>query len=137
MILPIPSITPYTSFFAFLIGLPTLVATYYQSWKTRQENKDARQGLLFSGNCLEFMLEDGTTVNLVPLDTLHVLPQPGDIVLLPGNKAETSDSLQHGAYSVKRIEHIYTRVESRSARIGQARLIKTVAHLNVVSGPLS
>ena len=38
MILPIPSITPYTSFIAFLIGLPTLVATYYQSWKTRQEN---------------------------------------------------------------------------------------------------
>jgi hypothetical protein len=118
MILPIPSITPYTSFIAFLIGLPTLVATYYQSWKTRQERVEARQGLVFRGNCLEFLIDDGTTINLVPLETLHVLPLPGDIVLLPGSQNETPASLQHGAYRVKRIEHIYTRVETRKAQLG-------------------
>ena len=134
MILPIPTITPYTSFIAFLIGLPTLVATYYQSWKTRRETTEARQGLVFSGNCLEFLLDDGTTINLVPLETLHVLPSPGDIVLLPGSQPETSSSLQHGAYRVRRIEHIYTRVTTRKAQVGQARLIKTVAHVDMVSG---
>jgi hypothetical protein len=134
MILPIPTITPYTSFIAFLIGLPTLVATYYQSWKARRETVEARQGLVFSGNCLEFLLDDGTTINLVPLETLHVLPSAGDIVLLPGNQPETPNSLQHGAYRVKRIEHLYTRVTTRKAQVGQARLIKAVAHVDVVSG---
>ena len=135
MILPIPTISPYTSFFAFLIGLPTLAATYYQSWRTRKESVEAREGLVFSGNCLEFLLDDGTTINLVPLETLHVLPLPGDIVLLPGSHTETPASLQHGAYRVKRIEHIYTRVTTRQAQVGPARLIKAVAHVDILSGP--
>jgi hypothetical protein len=61
----------YTSFFGFIVGLPTLAATYYQSWKSRRESEEVRRHLVFSGNCLEFILEDGTSINLVPLETLH------------------------------------------------------------------
>ena len=127
--IPVTLVSPYTSLFSFLIGLPTLVGTYYQSWKARLEAKQAREGLSYSENCLEFNLEDGTTINLVPLDTLHTLPEPGDIVLLPGNASPT----QHAAYRVVRIEHIYVRVENRHAHHGQARLAKTVAHVDRVS----
>jgi hypothetical protein len=130
------SVSPYTSFFGFIVGLPTLAATYYQSWKSRRESERARQGLIFSGNCLEFILEDGTSINLVPLETLHSLPKPGDIVLLPGSNDPVSGGVEHGAYSVRRIEHIYTRVEDRKAARGQARLIKAVAHVDMVSGPI-
>ena len=127
--IPVTSVSPYTSLFSFLVGLPTLVGTYYQSWKTRQEAKQAREGLSYSENCLEFNLDDGTTINLVPLETLHTLPEPGDIVLLPGDASPT----QHAAYRVSRIEHIYVRVETRHAQHGQARLAKTVAHVDRVS----
>ncbi len=127
--IPVNSVSPYTSIFSFLVGLPTLIGTYYQSWKTRQEAKQAREGLSYSENCLEFNLEDGTTINLVPLDTLHTLPDLGDIVLLPGNASPT----QHAAYRISRIEHIYVRVENRHAHYGQARLAKTVAHVDKVS----
>jgi len=126
--IPVNTLSPYPSLFSFLVGLPTLVGTYYQSWKTRQEAKQARQGLSYSENCLEFNLEDGTTVNLVPLETLHTLPEPGDIVLLPGDASPA----QHAAYRVTRIEHIYVRVETRYAQHGQARLAKTVAHVDRV-----
>jgi hypothetical protein len=130
------SISPYTSIVGFVVGLPTLAATYYQSWTSRRENERVRQGLIFSSNCLEFVLDDGTTINLVPLETLHSLPQPGDIVLLPGWSESGVNDVGHGAYSVRRIEHIYTRVEDRKAHKGQARLIKTVAHVDTVSGAM-
>ena len=126
----VPKVSPYTSLFGFIVGLPTLVATYYQAWRTRQESKQARQGLVYSENCLEFMLDDGTTINLVPLETLHTLPKPGEVVLLPGNGGHHP---QHAAYRVNRIEHIYARVENRQAQLGQARLAKTVAHIQGVS----
>ena len=128
----IPGISPYTSFFGFLVGLPTLIGTYYQAWKTRQESKEARQGLVYSENCLDFILADGTSINLVPLETLHTLPKPGDIVLLPGSQERSGP--EHCAYRVNRIEHIYVRVENRHAQAGQARLAKAVAHVDAVSG---
>jgi hypothetical protein len=128
--IPVNNLSPYTSLFSFLVGLPTLIGTYYQSWKAREEAKQARAGLSYSENCLEFNLEDGTTVNLVPLETLHTLPEPGDIVLLPGD----ASPMQHAAYRVSRIEHIYVRVETRYAQRGQARLAKTVAHVDRVNG---
>ena len=93
---PISNVTTYTSFFGFIIGLPTLAATYYQSWKSRRENEEARQSLFFSGNCLEFILQDGTSINLVPLETLHSLPKPGDIVLLPGSGERGLPDVEHG-----------------------------------------
>jgi hypothetical protein len=128
--LSIPAITPYASFFGFVVGLPTLVGTYYQSWKTRQESKEAREGLVYSENCLEFVLEDGTTINLVPLETLHTLPKPGDVVLLPGTPSSLVADPKHAAYRVNHIEFIYSRVENRHAQPGQARLAKAVAHLD-------
>ena len=123
----IPALSPYASLFGFVVGLPTLVGTYYQSYKSRQESKEARAGLVYSENCLEFVLDDGTTVNLVPLETLHTLPKPGDVVLLPGTAALNQEHPQHGAYRVSRIEFIYSRVENRQAHHGQARLAKAVA----------
>jgi hypothetical protein len=129
----VSTLSPYTSLFSFLVGLPTLIGTYYQSWKTRHEAKQAREGLSYSENCLEFLLEDGTTINLVPLETLHTLPKPGDIVFLPGNGHAGSDPIHHAAYKICRIEHIYVRVENRQAHLGQARLAKTVAHVDRVS----
>lgn len=126
----IPGIAPYTSLFAFVVGLPTLIGTYYQSWKSRQESKEARQGLVYSENCLEFVLDDGTTINIVPLETLHTLPTPGDVVLLPGTEDTREAHPRHAAYRVNRIEFIYARVENRQAQRGQARLAKAVAHLD-------
>ncbi len=80
----ISEISPYTRLIAFLVGLPTLVGTYYQTWKARQEIRLERQALVYSENCLEFLLEDGTTINVVPLGILHTLTKTGDVVLLPG-----------------------------------------------------
>ena len=131
--IPVSSVTPYTSFIGFLIGLPTLAATYYQAWKSRQESRETRQELRFNGHCLEFVLRDGTSVNLIPLSTLTTLPLPGDIVLLPGSTESEADSMPHGAYRIGRLEHIYTRTEGRRARSGQARLAKVVAHVESVS----
>ena len=135
--LPVSFITPYTSLVAFVIGLPTALATYYQAWKTRQESKEARQGFVVSQNCLEFILEDGTSVNLVPLETLHSLPKPGDIVLLPGAASHGLRELPHCAYRVSRVEHIYARVDTRQALTGQARLVKAVAHVDPLRDGIS
>jgi hypothetical protein len=120
---------PYTSLIGFVIGFPMSVATYYEVFKARNEARQARQGLVISENCLEFVLDDGATVNVVPLETLHSLPKPGDIVLLPGTH-EADAALPHGAYRVSRIEHLYAPVKTKRAHAGQARLAKTVAHVD-------
>jgi hypothetical protein len=125
-------LTRYTSLVSFVVGLPTTVLTYVQVIRTRRESKEAREGLVYSQNCLEFVLQDGTFVNLVPLETLHSLPKEGDVVLLPGASTE---SLAYSAYRVSRIEHIYSpvdRVEGKKAMPGQARLAKAVAHVDAV-----
>jgi hypothetical protein len=123
---PVSHITPYTSLIAFVLGVPTAIATYYQAWKTRQEATQARAGLIFSKNCLEFVLDDGTPVNVVPLETLHSLPKPGDIVLLPGTGTGVSAM---GAFRVDRVEHIFTRLEGKGFDVKEARLVKAVAHV--------
>jgi hypothetical protein len=128
----------FTSIISFVVGLPTTVGTYYQVWRTRRETKEAREGLVYSQNCLEFIMNDGRFVNLVPLETLHSLPKPGDIVLLPGAAATPgAEEVAYGAYRVSRIEHIYARVEGMGRREtlpGQARLAKAVAHVELLSG---
>ena len=129
MIAPISTLSPYTSIFSFLVGLPTIFAAYYQSWKARQEAREARESALYSVNCLEFVVEDGTCINLVPLETLHSLPKPGDIVLLPGDGFGKEDELAPGAYRIERVEHIYTRPNERSKRPREARLTKAVAQV--------
>ena len=126
---PVSRITPYTSLIGFCLGFPTALATYYQAWKARQESRETRQGLAWSRNCLEFVLDDGTQVNLAPLEMLHTLPQPGEIVLLPGTEA-----LAASAYRVGRLEHIYAPMSGGRAQVGQARLAKTVAHVERVVG---
>jgi len=113
------------SILGLVIGLPTIIASFYQSWKARQEARAARRELIFSEDCLEFVLDDGSFVNLVQLETLHSLPRPGDIVLLPG------DGVGNGAgpYRVENVEFIYTREEVDAQQPRQARLTKTVAHV--------
>ena len=125
--MPLNQFSPYTSIIGFLLGMPTAVATYYQAWKTRQEATKARAGLIYSKNCLEFVLGDGSSVNLVPLETLHSLPMPGDIVFLPG--AGLGGSNGTGAFRVDRIEHIFAPMEGKNHDAKQARLIKSVAHV--------
>ena len=127
--LPLKEISTDTSLIAFVLGVPTVIATYYQAWKARREAQEARDGLLYSKNCLEFITDDGHSVNLVPLETLHTLPKPGDIVLLPGSGEGYMGGPHMGAYRVGRIEHIYGRIEGRKVDPKQARLIKAVAHV--------
>jgi len=133
MPLPITQFSPYTSIFSFVVGLPTLIGAYYQSWKARQEARLAREGAMQSANCLEFVAEDGTCINLVPLETLHSLPKPGDIVLLPGDGALDNGTLAPGAYRIDRIEHIYTQPDKNAKRPREARLTKAVAQVTSLS----
>jgi hypothetical protein len=133
MILPVTQFSPYTSLFSFIIGLPAMIGAYYQSWKARTEARLAREGALYSADCLEFVVEDGTCVNLVPLESLHSLPKPGDIVLLPGDGTFEVDDLAPGAYRIERIEHVYTRPDKKSKRPREARLTKAVAQVTSLS----
>jgi len=126
-------VSPLGTFLAtlawFVLGLPAMIAACYQTIKTRQEAKEAREGTLHSMNCLEFLSPDGVCVNLVPLETLHSLPKPGDVVLLPGHGVGETGEFVPGAYVVERIEHIYTPVKSKNSRPHQARLTKAVAQV--------
>jgi len=110
-----------------------MIGAYYQSWKGRQEARLAREAALYSVDCLEFVVEDGTCINLVPLETLHSLPKPGDIVLLPGDGTFEEDALAPGAYRIERVEHVYTRPDRKSKRPREARLTKAVAQVTSLS----
>jgi hypothetical protein len=122
-------IAQYSSVVGFMIALPTVAATYYQSFKARQEAKRALEGTLHSANCLEFIAGDGTCINLVPLETLHSLPREGDVLLLPGDGVGNGSVFLPGAYLVEAIEHIYTKSERKGARPHEARLTKAVARV--------
>jgi hypothetical protein len=127
MIPTAPQLNAYLGILCSLVILPTVAATYYQSWKAREEAKQAREGLLHSKNCLEFVVEDGSCINLIPLETLHSLPQPGDIVLLPGDGVGGDSRFVPGAYRIERVEHIYTPAEIKRKQPREARLTKAVA----------
>ena len=121
-------IAPYADITTFVVGLPTLVGTYYQSFKARQEARREREGTLHSLDCLEFISRDGECINLVPLETLHSLPREGDVILLPGDGITTArDTFVTGAFLVESVEHIYTHVVRKGARPREARLTKAVA----------
>jgi hypothetical protein len=130
-------ISRYTSIIGFAIALPMTVATYYQSFKARQEAKQARDGTVQSLNCLEFVSGDGTCINLVPLETLHTLPKPGDIVLLPGHGVGKGVEFLPGAYLVENVEHFYARVEMKGSRPQEARLTKAVAQVTSLNPTLT
>ncbi|HEX4321518.1 MAG TPA: hypothetical protein VHZ52_11480 [Acidobacteriaceae bacterium] len=126
MTIELHQITTITSFIGFVIGLPTVIATYYQSLKARREAMEARNGI-HSKNCLEFVAKDGSCINLVPLETLHSLPKPGDIVLLPREWMESDSRFLPDAYRVEHIEHIYSPANVKQPRPREARLTKAVA----------
>jgi len=132
-------LSPYITVIGFVIGLPVLMAAYYQSVKARQEAQREREGTLHSRNCLEFIAGDGSCINLVPLETLHSLPRAGDVILLPGDGVEAGVNFPTGAYLIESIEHIYTPCDAKGARPREARLTKAVARVTslnpVIAGP--
>jgi hypothetical protein len=130
MIASAEQISHFTSIIGFTIAMPLTIATYYQSFKTRQEAREARDGTLHSMNCLAFVTEDGSSINLVPLETLHSLPKLGDVVLLPGEGMGAGAKIRPGAYRVERIEHIYSPMAFRKSRPRHARLTKAVAQVS-------
>ncbi len=122
-------IAQYSSVIGFMIGLPIVAGTYFESLKARQEARLAREGTLHALNCLEFIAGDGTCINIVPLETLHSLPREGDVLLLPGDGVGTGSVFLPGAYLVEAIEHIYTPADTKGARPHEARLTKAVARV--------
>jgi hypothetical protein len=120
-------ISQYSSVIGFMIGLPIVAASYYQSFKARQEARREREGSLHARDCLEFVAGDGKCINVVPLETLHSLPRAGDVILLPGDGVE--GEFLTGAYLVEKVEHVYTRAEHGGSRAREARLTKAVAQV--------
>jgi hypothetical protein len=120
------------SVISFTVGLPTIIATYYQAYRARQEVRAVRNPPILSENCIEFILSDGSWINLVPLQSLHSVPLPGSIVLLPG------DGVSEGAgvYRIDSLEYIYAREEDNPQQPRQAKLTKAVAHVSYVLEPL-
>jgi len=127
---------PWIDVIGVVIGLPAVLATYYQALRARQEAQQEREGTLHSRNCLEFVSGDGSCINLVPLETLHSLPRAGDIILLPGDGVEPGGEFLTGAYLIESIEHIYMPWEARGARPREARLTKAVARVTSLNPAL-
>jgi hypothetical protein len=123
------TLSGYVTIIGFMIGLPTLIAAYFQSLRARQEAQQEREGTLHSKNCLEFVAGDGCCINLVPLETLHSLPRSGDIILLPGDGISPGGEFLTGAYLVESVEHIYMPWDAKGARPREARLTAAVAHV--------
>jgi hypothetical protein len=116
----------YLGILCSLVILPTVAATYYLAFKARKEAREWREGI-HSLNCLEFVVADGSCINLIPLETLHTFPKAGDIVLLPGDGVGGDARFTPGAYRIERIEHIYTPTQTKLKRLREARLTKAVA----------
>jgi hypothetical protein len=133
----VDTISPYADVITFVVGLPTVLATYYQAFKARQEARREREGRLHSQDCLEFVAGDGECINLVPLETLHSLPRAGDVILLPGEGVPSATTYLPGAYLVESVEHFYTRVERRGCRPQEARLTKAVAKVTSLNPVLA
>lgn len=135
MTVPIATLSYLANVVGFLIALPITVATWYQALRARQELRRSREIVVHSENCLEFLTADGLCINLIPLETLRMLPRPGDVVLLPGDgvaaapETRSSEVVRTGAWRVERVEHIYARVQRKSARPQEARLTQAVAHV--------
>jgi hypothetical protein len=115
-----------TTVISFAIGLPAILATYYQAYRARKEAQAALRPPILSENCIEFVLPDGTWINLVPLQSFHTLPVPGSTVLLPGD--ESGDG--GGVYRVDSLEYIYATEKDAPQQPRQARLTKAVAQVS-------
>ena len=88
---------------------------------------------MHSRDCLEFVLGDGTTINIVPLETLNWLPREGDVILLPGEGVENRDELIPAAYLVESIEHFYAWATHKRRRPQEARLTKVVCAVTTLN----
>jgi hypothetical protein len=121
------------SILGLLIGLPAILAALYQAHKARQEAKQVREGSMHSRDCLEFIVGDGTTVNVVPLETLNWLPRAGDIILLPGNGIDVGNEFLPSAYLVESLEHFYAPATHKRRRPQEARLTKVVCSVTTLN----
>ena len=121
------------SILGLLVGLPAVFAALYQAHKARQEAKQVREGTMHSRDCLEFIVRDGTTVNIVPLETLNWLPREGDVILLPGFGVEREVELVPAAYLVESIEHFYAPATHKLRRPQEARLTKVVCAVTTLN----
>lgn len=131
-----PFLADYASILSFAITLPMTFATYYQAFKTRQEARREREGTLHAQDCLEFISGEGDCINLVPLETLHSLPREGDVILLPAYGVGGAAKYLSGAFLVESVEHIYSSVDMKGARPGEARLTKAVAKVTSLNPDL-
>lgn len=121
------------SILGLLVGLPAVFAALYQAHKARQEAKQVREGTMHSRDCLEFIVRNGTTVNIVPLETLNWLPREGDVILLPGFGVERDVELVPAAYLVESIEHFYAPATHKLRRPQEARLTKVVCSVTTLN----
>jgi hypothetical protein len=121
------------SILGLLIGLPAILAALYQAQKARQEAKQVREGSMHSRDCLEFIVGDGTTINVVPLETLNWLPRAGDIILLPGEGVISGTEFLPGAYLVESLEHFYAPATHKRRRPQEARLTKVVCAVTTLN----
>jgi len=121
------------SILGLLVGLPAVLAALYQAHKARQEARQVREGTMHSRDCLEFIVGNGTTVNIVPLETLNWLPREGDVILLPGDGVELGAELIPAAYLVESIEHFYAPATHKRRRPQEARLTKVVCTVTTLN----
>lgn len=121
------------SILGLLLGLPAVLAALYQAHKAREEARQVREGSMHSRDCLEFIVGDGTTVNVVPLETLNWLPREGDTILLPGVGMGGDSEFQPGAYLVEAIEHFYAPATHKRRRPQEARLTKVVCTVTTLN----
>jgi hypothetical protein len=121
------------SILGLLIGLPAVLAALYQAHKARQEALQVREGSMHSRDCLEFIVGDGTTVNVVPLETLNWLPREGDIILLPGSGVGQASEHIPAAYLVESLEHFYAPATHKRRRPQEARLTKVVCSVTTLN----
>ena len=124
------------SMISLLIGLPAVLAALYQAHKARHEARQVREGTMHSRDCLEFIVGDGTTVNVVPLETLNWLPREGDVILLPGDGVAGGAFLP-GSYLVESIEHFYAPATHKRRRPQEARLTKVVCTVTTLNPTFS
>jgi hypothetical protein len=125
------------SILGLLIGLPAIMAALYQAHKARHEAKQVREGSMHSRDCLEFIVGDGTTVNVVPLETLNWLPRAGDIILLPGDGVGVGNDFLPAAYLVESLEHFYAPATHKRRRPQEARLTKVVCAVTTLNPTFS
>ena len=137
MIEIVDRIAPFADIITFVVGLPAVLGTYYQAFKTRQEARREREGRLHSQDCLEFVTLDGDCINLVPLETLHSLPRAGDVILLPGTGVGEPEMYLPGAYLVESVEHFFTQIDYKGCRPREARLTKAVAKVTSLNPVLA